>query len=490
MKSTHSNASTFVRVAALALLGGCMVGPNYVRPPAAAPAAFKEAGEWKPAQPRDAESRGRWWEIFGDAKLNALADRVNFSNQNLRVAEARLRQAEAVVEQARAGLWPTLGATASVTRSRSPNVAGTSGNSTVPVNVFNFPLTASWAPDLWGSVRRNIEANVANAQTSAANLANARLLAQAQLTINYFQLRVLDTRRHLLDTAVSAYQKSLELTRNRYNAGVAARVEVVQAETQLKSTQAQAIDVGVQRAQLEHAIAILIGKAPAEFSIAPERLTVAIPEIPPGVPSQLLERRPDIAAAERQMAAANAQIGVAKAAYFPSLTLSANTGFRTNSPPDWFTIPSRFWSVGPALAETLFDGGLRRAVSKQAQAAYDANVATYRQTVLTAIQQVEDNLAALRILEEESRAQDDAVRAARQSTELTLNQYKAGTANFLSVVVVQAAQLNNEVSAVSVLGQRLVAAVTLVQALGGGWNATDLPAVPGGYSGAGNQSQR
>lgn len=482
-------ANVFACVAALALLGGCMVGPNYLRPQAAAPSAFKEAGDWKPAQPRDAVSRGKWWEIFGDAKLNALIEQVDVSNQNVRAAEARLRQAEAVVEQSRAGWWPTLGVAASATRSRSPNVAGSATTTTAPVNIFNLPLTASWAPDLWGSVRRNIEGNVASAQASAANVANARLLAQSQLAINYFQLRVLDTRRYLLDTSVAAYQKSLELTRNRYNAGVAARVDVVQAETQLKSTQAQAIDVGVQRAQLEHAIAILIGKAPAELSIVPERLAIAIPDIPAGLPSQLLERRPDIAAAERQMAVANAQIGVARAAYFPTLTLSASAGFRTNSPPDWFTIPSRFWSVGPALAETLFDGGLRRAVSLQAQAAYDANVATYRQTVLGAFKEVEDNLAALRILEEEARAQDDAVRAARQSTELTLNQYKAGTVNYLNVVTVQATQLSNEGNAVSVLGQRLVAAVTLVQALGGGWNATGLPA-PGELSGAGNKNQR
>ena len=465
----------FACVATLALLGGCMVGPNYVRLPAPTAAAFKEAGDWNPAQPRDAVSRGKWLEIFGDAKLNALIEQVNVSNENVRVAEARLRQADAVVEQARAGLWATLGVTASATRSRAPNVAGAATNTTAPVNVFNLPLAASWAPDLWGSVRRNIESNVASAQASAANVANVRLLEQAQLAINYFQLRVLDTRLQLLETSVAAYQKSFDLTRNRYNAGVAARVEVVQAETQLKSTQAQAVDVGVQRAQFEHAIAILIGKAPAELSIAVEPLAVGIPNIPAGLPSQLLERRPDIAAAERQMAAANAQIGVAKAAYFPSLTLSASTGFRANSPPDWFAIPHRFWSVGPALAETLFDGGLRRAVTLQAQAAYDVNVATYRQTVLTAFQQVEDNLAALRILEQEARAQEDAVQAARQSTELTLNQYKGGTVSYLNVVIVQAAQLNNEGNAVSVLGQRLVAAVTLIQALGGGWSATDLP---------------
>jgi NodT family efflux transporter outer membrane factor (OMF) lipoprotein len=456
----------------LMILGGCMVGPNYVRPPAPAAAQFKEAGDWKPAQPRDAAIRGKWWEIFGDAKLNALIEQVNISNQNVHVAEATLRQAEALVEQSRAGLWPTLGVTASATRSRSPNVQGAGANTTAPVNVFNLPLTASWAPDLWGSVRRTIEANMANAQASAANVANARLLAQSQLAINYFQLRVLDTQRKLLNTSVAAYQKSLELTRNRYNGGVAARVDVVQAETQLKSTQAQAINLGVQRAQLEHAIAILVGKAPVELSIESEELAIAIPEIPSGLPSQLLERRPDIAAAERKMAAANAQIGVATAAYFPSLTLTATNGFRANSPPNWFTVPSRFWSVGPALAETLFDGGSRRAVKQQAQAAYDVNVASYRQTVLTAFQQVEDNLAALRILEEQNRAQEEAVKAARQSTELTINQYKGGTVSYLNVVTVQATQLSNEGNAVTLLGQRLVAAVTLVQALGGGWSGS------------------
>jgi NodT family efflux transporter outer membrane factor (OMF) lipoprotein len=474
MNLTGIFAKPFACAAALALLGGCLVGPNYVRPPAAAPAAYKEAANWKPAEPRDGVNRGKWWEIFGDPKLNALIEQVDVSNQTVRAAEARLRQADALVEQSRAGLWPTLGVGASATRSRSPNVAGSSSNTSAPVNIYNLPLTATWAIDLWGSVRRTIEGNVASAQASAANVAGARLLAQSQVAINYFQLRVLDSRRQLLDTTVAAYQKSVDLARNRYNAGVAARVEVVQAETQLRSTQAQAIDVGVQRAQTEHAIAILIGKPPAELSIAAEQLAIAIPDIPAGVPSQLLERRPDIASAERQMAAANAQIGVATAAYFPTLTLSASAGFRSNVPSDWFTVPHRFWSVGPALAETLFDAGARRAVTKQAQAAYDANIATYQQSVLGAFKEVEDNLAALRILAEEAREQAEAVKAARQSTELTLNQYKAGTVNYLNVVIVQAAQLNNEANAVNVQGQRLAAAVALVQALGGGWNAAEI----------------
>jgi len=460
------------------LLGACMVGPKYNKPPVATPAAYKETGDWKIAQPRDAINRGPWWEIFGDAQLNALAQQVDVSNQNVRVAEAKLRQAEALVEQSRAGFFPTLTGNTSATRSRTPSVSGASTASSAPANVYNLSLNASWAPDLWGSVRSTVDANVANAQASAANVAGVRLLAQSQLAINFFQLRVLDSQRQLLETTVAAYQKSLELTRNRYNAGVAARAEVVLAETQLRSTQAQLIDVGVQRAQLEHAIAILIGKPPAEFDLAPAVLAVAVPVLPPGLPSELLERRPDIAGAERQMAAANAQIGVAQAAYFPSLTLSGVFGFRANSPPSWLTSPSRLWSVGPALAETLFDGGSRRAVKKQAEAAYDANVATYRQTVLNAFKEVEDNLSALRILEEEAKTQEEAVKASKLSTELTVNQYKAGTVNYLNVVTVQATQLNNEATAVKLQGQRLVAAVTLVQALGGGWNGLSAASAP------------
>jgi len=459
-------------------LSACTLGPPYSKPPVATPAAFKEAraeaGDWKVAQPSDAANRGPWWEVFGDPQLNALARQVDVSNQNVRLAEARLRQAEALVEQSRAGLFPSLSGSAGVTRSRTPSVSGATTTGSAPANIYNVSLSASWAPDLWGSVRRTIEANLASAQASAANVAGARLLAQSQLAINYFQLRVIDTQRQLLETTVAAYQKSLELTRNRYNAGIAARAEVALAETQLRSTQAQMIDVGVQRAQIEHAIAILIGTPPADFALPPAKLSVGIPVMPPGLPSELLERRPDIAAAERQMAATNAQIGVAQAAYFPSLTLTGTTGFRANSPPIWLTAPSRLWSVGPALAATLFDGGSRRAVNKQAVAAYDASVATYRQTVLTAFREVEDNLSALRILEEEAKAQNDAVQSSRLSTELTLNQYKAGTINYLNVVTVQATQLNNEATAVKLLGQRLVAAITLVQALGGGWEG--LPA--------------
>jgi len=446
-------------------LAACAVGPDYQRPEAAVSAAYKEAVGWKAAEPRDEASRGNWWEIFGDPKLSALIESIDMSNQNVLLAEARFRQAQALAAQSRAALFPTLDANASITRSRSPT--GVVGERSVALN-------SSWEIDLWGRLRRALESSAASAQASAADLAAARLSAQAELASNYFQLRVLDAQKQLLGDTVTAFDKSLELTRNRYAAGVAAKVDVAQAETQLKSTLAQSIDTGVQRAQLEHAIAILIGKLPSELSIAPVPLAVTMPRIPLGLPSELLERRPDVAAAERRAAAANAQIGVAKAAYFPSLTLSASGGFRSANAADLFTAPSRFWSIGPALAQSVFDAGLRRAQTEQAIAAYDATVAEYRQAVLAGFQEVEDNLAALRILEEEAKVQDEAVRAARESVMLTTNQYKAGIVSYINVVTVQTTQLSNERTAVGILGRRLVAAATLVKALGGGWDAAAL----------------
>jgi len=435
-------------------LAACAVGPDYQRPEAAVSAAYKEAVGWKAAEPRDEASRGNWWEIFGDPKLSALIESIDMSNQNVLLAEARFRQAQALAAQSRAALFPTLDANASITRSRSPT--GVVGERSVALN-------SSWEIDLWGRLRRALESSAASAQASAADLAAARLSAQAELASNYFQLRVLDAQKQLLGDTVTAFDKSLELTRNRYAAGVAAKVDVAQAETQLKSTLAQSIDTGVQRAQLEHAIAILIGKPPSELSIASVPLAVTMPRIPLGLPSELLERRPDVAAAERRAAAANAQIGVAKAAYFPSLMLSASGGFRSANAADLFTAPSRFWSIGPALAQSIFDAGLRRAQTEEAIAAYDATVAEYRQAVLAGFQEVEDNLAALRILEEEAKVQDEAVRAARESVALTTNQYKAGIVSYI-----------NERTAVGILGRRLVAAATLVKALGGGWDAAAL----------------
>jgi NodT family efflux transporter outer membrane factor (OMF) lipoprotein len=445
------------------LLCGCAVGPDYRRPEVEVPPAYKEAGDWKPAQPADDADRGDWWKAFADPQLDALEAQVAIGNQNLRLAEAQYRQARALVGQARAARFPSLTGSVSVTRSRAP----ASGESTSHV----VALDASWEADLWGRVRREVEASVAGAEASAADLAAARLSAQAELASAYFQLRVLDVQRQLLDDTALAYQKTLALTRNRYAVGVAGKADLVQAEAQLKGTQAQAIDLGVARAQLEHAIAVLLGKAPADFSLPPASSAIGMRRIPPGMPSQLLERRPDIAAAERRVAAANAQIGVARSAFFPDLTLSASAGFQSPSVAHWISAPNRFWSLGPALAQSLFDAGLRRAQSEQAIAAYDASVASYRQTVLGAFQEVEDNLAALRILGEEAGVQDEAVRAARESVVLTTNQYKAGTVSYLSVVTVQATQLADERAAVAIYGQRLLAEVALIKALGGGWQA-------------------
>ncbi len=458
----------------LALLAGCAVGPNYVRPGVTLPAAYKETGNWKPARPQDLISRGNWWEIFGDPKLNALEQQIDISNQNVRLAEAQFREARALVQAARAGYFPTLSGTVSTSRS-GPSSGSGNRIATGPVTDHTLSLDASWEADVWGRIRRTVEASAANAQASAADLESARLSAQADLAQDYFLLRVTDAQQQLLNDTVAAYERSLQLTKNQYAAGVAAKADVVQAETQLKTTQAQAIDIGVQRAQLEHAIALLVGKPASTFSITPERLTATAPSIPVGMPSQLLERRPDIAAAERQVAAANAQIGIAESAYFPSLTLSASGGFESASFAHWLSAPSLFWSVGPALAATLFDGGLRQAQTEQARAAYDAAVAGYRQTVLTAFQQVEDNLAALRILKQEARVQDQAVKAARESVTLTTNQYKAGTVSYLNVVTVQAAALSNERTAMNIVGQQLAASVLLIKALGGGWNVSELP---------------
>ena len=467
-------ARTLVPLAAATALAGCMVGPDYVRPSAPVPDAYKEMEGWKRAEPRDAIERGRWWEMFGDRELDALAARVDISNQNIRLAEANYRQAQALTEQARAGLFPTVGAGTSVIRSKSPSLSNQPSFATGAVNNYNLNLNASWELDLWGKVRRAIEAGEANWQASAADLESARLSAQASVAQNYLALRVVDVQRRVLEETVAAYQKTLDLTQNRYAAGVAARVDVVQAEVQLKSVQAQLIDLGVDRALLEHAIATLIGEPASTFSIARAPLVAVLPTIPVGVPSELLERRPDIAAAERSVAAANAQIGVAQAAFYPTLTLSAAGGFRSTSFTDWLTAPSRFWSLGAALAQNIFDGGLRRAVSDQAIAAYDGQVATYRQTVLASFQDVEDNLASLRILEEEGGLQDAAASGARVSVELTTNQYKAGIVSYLNVIAAQTIALNNERTAVNIQGRRLVASVLLVKALGGGWDARAL----------------
>jgi len=410
----------------LALLVACSVGPDYVKPTVAdIPVSFKEAAGWKLAQPADEAIGKQWWELFHDPKLNELEKEVTISNLNLAVAEAQFRQARALVQESRAAYFPTISIGASATRSSSSGNLSNSQSSTS--NNFLLPLSLSWEADFWGRIRRTVEASRASAQASAADLATLRLSVQSELALDYFQLRAIDAQKELLNATVENFRKSLELTRNRYDSGVAARVDLLQAETQLKSTQAQAIDLDVQRTQLEHAIALLLGKAASNFSLAAMPLKDSLPAIPATVPSSLLERRPDIASAERHVMAANAQIGVARAAFYPTVRLSASAGLEASSLAKWFTWPSRFWSFGPNVSQTLYDGGLRSAQSDQARAAYDASVATYRQTVLTGFGEVEDNLAALRILDQESRVQNEAVEAGRQTVTATLNQYKAGT---------------------------------------------------------------
>ncbi len=459
----------------------CAVGPDYVRPAATPvmPAVYKELDGWKTAQPGAVSLRENWWELFGDPQLNRLEERVAAANQNVAAAEAQYRQARALAQASRAGYFPTLSVGPAISRAqRSANVgSGTFGGGSVNSD-FTLPASLSWEIDLWGRIRRGVEASRAGAAASAADLAAVRLSMQAELASDYFQLRTLDAQRQLLDETVGNYAKTLELTRNRYASGVAASSDVLQAETQLKSTRAQALDLGVQRAQLEHAVAVLVGTPAAQFTLASVPLNGMPPVVPAGIPSQLLERRPDIAAAERRMAAANAQIGVTEAAWYPTLRLSASGGFESSDIASWFSWPSRFWSVGPAVSETIFDGGLRRAQDDQARAAFDATVAAYRQTVLTGFQEVEDNLAALRILATEAQVQDEAVQAARRAVTVTTNQYKAGTVDYLNVLVTQTAELTNRRTAVDILGRRMAASVALVKALGGGWQAAEATETP------------
>jgi len=452
------------------LTGGCAVGPNYRRPAAPTPQVFKEPPPegWKQAQPNAGAIRGKWWEIYNDPQLNVLEEQVSISNQNVLAAAAQYREARDAVRIARSGLFPTATTSPTVTNQRTP---ATPTNQTV----YDLPFDVSYQADVWGSIRRNLTASYANAQVSAADLENARLSFQAQLAEFYFELHGLDGDADLLQRTVKAYEEYLKLTQDRFELGVASGADVAQAKTQLDTTRAQLIDLGVQRAQFDHAVAILIGKPPAELSIPAMVLKTPPPAVPIGVPSALLERRPDIAASERQMAAANEQIGIAKAAFFPSLLLSASGGFQSTSFSQWLTWPSRFWAVGPQVAETLFDAGKRHAQLDLERAAYDATVANYRQTVLTAFQQVEDNLAALRILEQEAAAEDAAVADAEESLAISTDQYKAGIATYLQVITAQTFALQDERAAVDILTRRMTASVLLIEALGGGWDASQLP---------------
>ncbi len=427
-------------------------------------AGYKEAADWQPTEPGDTLERGPWWRIFADPQLDALEARVDVSNQNVKAALAAYDQSRAFLAESKAAFWPSLG----VTASRDRGAVGTAPTRTT----YSVGASAAWELDVWGQIRRNVEASAASAQASAAALAGARLSAQATLASDYFLLRAQDELQRLLDDIVAAEQRSLQITESRYRQGVAAKADVVSARAQLLSSQSQQVNAGIQRAILEHAIAVLVGEPPAGFAIERTAMRGDVPTVPAGVPSTLLERRPDVAEAERRMAAANAQIGVATSAYFPSLTLSASDGYTGPTFGKLFEVPNRVWSVGPALAETLFDAGLRRAQVAAARAGYDGSVATYRQTVLGALQQVEDQLASLRILEKQAVIEDAAVKAAVEAEALTLNQYKAGTVPYSSVITAQTTRLASEESALTVLSDRLQSSIALIEALGGGWNAS------------------
>jgi NodT family efflux transporter outer membrane factor (OMF) lipoprotein len=449
----------------------CAIGPKYQTPVVAqTPPAFKEfAGndQWKMAEPSDSIMKGKWWEIFGDAQLNKLEEQVSINNQNVKQAEASFRQARALVDGAYANYYPTIGSSPAITQADSARLG--------PNSTFSLPIAASWEPDLWGRVRLAVEQAAENAQVSAADLENARLSAQALLATDYFMIEASDMQALVLKDTIAAYQQNLDLTNNRFNGGVASKSDVTLAQTQLYGAQAQLTDLHIARSQEEHAIAVLTGQSPMELSIPPSYIGGPPPQIPLVIPSKLLERRPDIAANERQVAAANANIGIAQTAYYPTLTLSASAGFVSTALQDLFKYSSRSWSAGPGISETLFDFGRRGATLRGAVAAYDSTVAAYRQTVLSAFQEVEDDLASLRYLSEESAQQQEAVTAAEISLALEIDRYKAGTDSYLNVITTQEIALSDEQAAVTILQRRLVAAVDLVKAMGGGWDASTLP---------------
>lgn len=450
-----------------ALLTACSVGPDYKRPVVDTAAGFKEANDWKPTEPADAINRGPWWLIFNDDVLNGLEDKIDISNQNIKAAAANVENARALVREAQAGYWPAVDANIGRTRERegrpSPHTINGAGGS------------VNWSLDIWGQVRRSVESNKATEQSLAATLAGARLLAQADLASDYFQLRGQDQNQVLLDDTVKADEQALKITENRYKVGVAARADVVTAQTQLLSAQAQQVSVAIARAKFEHAIAVLVGEQPALFSIAPTKIRTDVPTVPAGVPSELLERRPDIAVAERKVASANAEIGVNKAAYFPSLSLTGSATYSGGGGlSQLFAVPNQIWSVGPNLAQHLFAGGLYRARVAAARAQWEQTVDAYRETVLEGFEDVEDDLVTLRVLEKQSAVEDQVVLAAREAEKLTLNQYKAGTVPYSSVITAQTTRLANEQTALNVFVQRLTGSVTLIQDLGGGWNASEL----------------
>ncbi len=451
------------------------MGPNYTRPPAPAPSNYKEVPAPQ-ATPNEAELPMNWWELFDDPQLNALEAQVDVANQTLKQAEANFMQARAMIRYNRSNYYPTVGVAPTYTRQKvsdnKPTFTNLQGKT---YNDILLPLDVSYEPDIWGQVRRSVEASRSTAQSSFANMQWVRLSLQAELAMDYMEARSLDAQEELLQSTVQAYTEALELTENRFHGGVASEVDVEQARTVLETTRAQAIDVETQRVTYEHAIATLIGKPAPSFTLPPKPLHVEPPSVPVGLPSQILERRPDIAAAERMIQAANANIGVAKAAYYPSIPLTGATGFESSTAANLLTGPSAFWAVAGSAVETIFDGGRRRSVSDQARAAYDQTAANYQQTVLMAFQEVEDNLAALRILADEAKTEDVAVAAANRSLQLSINRYKGGVTTYLEVTTAQAAALTDEVTAVEILGRRMTDTVLLIKALGGGWDTSQMP---------------
>jgi NodT family efflux transporter outer membrane factor (OMF) lipoprotein len=467
------NLSLSVLMLSGLLLSGCAVGPDYKRPDVAAPAQFKAAQGWRQAQPSDALARGAWWELYGDSQLNGLVERLNHANQTVAQYEAQYRQAQALVKSARGAFFPTVDLSAGKTRSSQGTGSSNSSLSSASSGIrdtYSTQASVSWEADVWGKLRRGLEADKGSAQASLADLASIRLSLQSQLVQNYLQLRVIDEQKRLLQATVETYQRSLTMTQNQYKVGVSGADAVAQAQTQLRTTQADLVDLAWQRAQYENAIAVLMGVPPADFNLAESTTIPALPQIPVQVPSQWLERRPDVAAAERSVMAANANIGVAKSAYYPDLTLSLSGGYSSSTFANWLTLPNRFWSVGPQLAGTLFDGGQRSAEVARTEAVYDQTVAQYRQTVLDGFQEVENYMVQLKVYQDEALVRQQALESARESLRLTTNQYKAGLIAYLDVVTVQATALSNERSVLNVLQSRLVASVQLIAALGGGWD--------------------
>ena len=473
-------ARFFALLATILSVDGCAVGPKYKTPSAPTPPTYKELANWKTAAPNDEKLGGNWWEIFNDSQLNALEQQINVSNQNLKAAVAQYQQARAALRYNRADYYPTLTADPSAVREKYSENRPASSTAThgVTFNDFTVPLNLSYQVNAWGRVSRNVEYYREQTQASAADLAVVNLSMHATLAVDYFAARSLDAEEKLLQDTVKQYEQALQLNEDRYHGGVGSEVEVEQARTILETTRAQAVDVRVARAQYEHAVAVLIGKPPAEFSLQPLPINAPPPLIPVGVPSELLERRPDIAAAERRVAAANAQIGLAKLAYYPVINLFASGGFDSGALATLFQGPSAIWAIGGSAAQTIFDGGRRRAASNEAKAGYDYAVANYRETTLTAFQQVEDSLAAMRVLENEAAVQSTAVEAAQRSLDLSVTRYEGGVTTYLEVITAQNAALADEVTAVNILGRRMVSAVLLVEALGGGWDKANLPQRP------------